>query len=459
MALRPLNRMSRNLWGQGGPLKPPGMLLLRVQHRFQSANAAVAASKNFYREKDEHSLHDMIELLRTKPTAWTHSGSAQFDFRSMLLLLQAHSTLESPHLLPSYCFSRIDILTLFSGDVVTRPTLSMLKAVIQTTLQDDVYREDPTTISLENYLADITGHQAGIFVISGTMSNQLALRTHLTQPPHAVLCDSRAHIIHWEAGGVASLSGAMVQGVNPGNGEYLKLEDIQRKAILSDDVHKCPTAVISLENTVSGLIHPLSETRRISRWARQNGLKLHLDGARLWEAVAAGAGSLREYAECFDSVALDFSKGLGAPTGAVIVGNEEFVTRARRIRKGMGGGMRQAGVLSSAARAAVGETFGEEGFGRGAGRKLRIVHEMAKRVTERWTRKGGKLKRRTETNVVWVDLDEAGLSDGEFNEVGRRNEIKLDGCRIVLHYQISDEALRRLDLSFDATLSRGTRAV
>lgn len=325
----------------------------------------------------------------------------------------------------------------------------MLRAIIETTLQDDVYREDTTTLSLEKHMANITGHEDGIFVLSGTMSNQIALRTHLTQPPHAVLCDSRAHIIHWEAGGLASLSGAMVQGVKPRNGEFLTLEDIQQKAVLSDDVHKCPTTVISLENTVSGLIHPLPEVRRISSWAKTHELKMHLDGARLWEAVAAGAGSLRDYAECFDSVALDFSKGLGAPMGAIIVGNSEFVKRARRIRKGTGGGMRQAGVLSSAARAAV-DGFFELGE---MGAAFRSVHDGAGRVAGMWIRKGGKLRRRIQTNLVWVDLSEAGVSDDAFREVGRRYGIKVDGCRIVLHHQISEEAIRRLGFAFDEVLS------
>src|SRR3954468_24211607 len=128
----------------------------------------------------------------------------------------------------------------------------MLRAIMRTSLLDDVYQEDPTTISLESRMASLTGHESGMFVLSGTMSNQIAFRTHLASPPHAILCDARAHIIHWEAGGLASLCGAMVQGVAPSNGEYLRLEDIQRKAILSEDVHKCPTRVIALENTIGG---------------------------------------------------------------------------------------------------------------------------------------------------------------------------------------------------------------
>jgi threonine aldolase len=344
-------------------------------------------------------------------------------------------------------------LTLWLGDVTTTPTLSMLRAIINTTLLDDVYREDPTTISLEKHVSALTGKQDGIFVLSGTMSNQIALRTHLTQPPHAVLCDSRAHIIHWEAGGLASLCGAMVQGVSPSNGEYLTLEDIQSKAILSDDVHKCPTRVIALENTISGLIHPLSEIQRISAWARNHGIKLHLDGARLWEAVAAGGGTLMEYSTCFDSIGLDFSKGLGAPMGAIIVGDAKFIAQARRIRKSIGGGMRQAGVLSAAARVAVDEIFGCAVPGT-EGSRLRAVHETAHWIAERWVCKGGRLLRRTETNLVWIDLKTTGINEEEFRILGTKYGIKVDGCRIVLHRQISREALRRLELVFDTILVR-----
>lgn len=338
------------------------------------------------------------------------------------------------------------------GDVVTTPTLPMLRSIIETTLHDDVYQEDPTTSSFENHVAELTGHSAGIFVLSGTMANQLSLRTLLSQPPQAILCDARAHIIHWEAGGIASISGAMVQGVPPSNGEFLTLEDIQRKVVLSDDVHKCPTRVIALENTISGLIHPLSETQKICKWARQNGLKLHLDGARLWEAAAAGAGSLRDYAQCFDSVALDFSKGLGAPMGAVVVGDSDFIARARRIRKSMGGGMRQAGVLSAAARAALDETFGPLFVDTDVGGKLGAVHNLAQRVADMWTRRGGKLRRRVQTNIVWLDLNSAGVVEEIFQAVGRKQGIKVDGCRIVLHYQISEEGIRRLGQTFDGIL-------
>ncbi|CZR53512.1 related to threonine aldolase [Phialocephala subalpina] len=385
--------------------------------RMQSAVAVKTAVQTQHSAKvgNEANAAHFLESL-TVGTQWSHPGDAQFDFRS---------------------------------DVVTRPTLPMLQAIVQTTLQDDVYREDQTTSSFEQRMADLTGHEAGAFVLSGTMANILALRTHLTQPPHAVLCDARSHVVHWEAGGMASICGAMVQRVKPSNREFLTLEDVQKHAVLSDDVHLCPTTVVSLENTISGLVHPLPELSRISEWACERGLKVHIDGARLWEAVATGKGSLKGFAACCDSLSLDFSKGLGAPMGAMVLGSAEFIARAKRIRKSMGGGMRQAGVLSAAANAAVDETFGPGFWGRNAGGKLREAHSMARKVADMWVKRGGRLIRRTETNIVWIDLKGSGISKVDFNEIGEKYGIKLDGKRLVLHYQISKEALLRLTFVFD----------
>ncbi|KFY44079.1 hypothetical protein V494_01654 [Pseudogymnoascus sp. VKM F-4513 (FW-928)] len=367
----------------------------------------------------EDAVTQALRHLAVAPIAWNGSGSAAFDFRS---------------------------------DVVTKPTLSTLAAIIRSSLDDDVYREDAATLSLESHMASLTGFADAIFVNSGTMANQLALRTHLTQPPHAILADSRSHILHWEAGGIASLTGAMIQTVRPSNGEFLTVEDIKKKVVLSDDVHKCPTRLISLENTIGGIVQPLEETRKISAWARENGLLLHLDGARLWEAVAAGKGNLREYATCFDSVGLDFSKGLGAPMGAVIVGGADFVARARRIRKGMGGAMRQVGVLSSAARESMESIFGPGVSGYKDGGLLRRSHRLASKVAGMWTQKGGRLSRRTETNIVWVDLKAAKVEEHLFNEMGTEYGLRLDGSRIVLHYQISEAAIAKLGELFNRVL-------
>jgi threonine aldolase len=338
----------------------------------------------------------------------------------------------------------------FRSDTITTPTASMLEAISNATLMDDVYAEDPTTNALEADMAALSGHEAGLLVMSGTMGNQIALRTLLTQPPHSVLCDYRAHVLNYEAGGVSSLTGAQVIGVRPSNGVYLTLEDVEENAILSDDVHACPTKVISLENTLGGTIMPLEEVRKISAFARENDIKIHLDGARIWEVVAANAGSLPEFTTCFDSVSMCFSKGLGAPIGSIIVGSIPFIKHARRIRKSIGGGTRQSGIIAAAARVAV-----EEGFGKGPtgeGGQLKACHTRAKKIGEMWKSKGGKLTDPTETNMIWLDLKAAGCSHKEFIELAKVEELKTSGGRLVVHYQISDDAVMKLEKVMDRVL-------
>ncbi|KAK2764549.1 hypothetical protein FQN54_009244 [Arachnomyces sp. PD_36] len=337
------------------------------------------------------------------------------------------------------------------GDVVTKPTSSMLQAIAENTLLDDVFMEDTTTNSLQEYVAKITNHEAGLLVMSGTMGNGLALRTHLMQPPHSVLCDSRADIINFESGGVPAFTGAHLCGVVPQNGVHLTLEDIKKHAVISDDVHSCPTKVVCLENTLGGMIMPLDETRRISEWTHANDIKLHLDGARLWEAVVSGAGSLPEFASLFDSVSLCFSKGLGAPIGSIIVGPNEFIKKARWFRKMIGGGTRQSGIIAAPARVAVEETFGTGPNGEGG--KLAATHARAKKVAEMWISKGGKLAREVQTNMVWLDLDAAGLPDDAMEGIAKSNGLNILGNRVVIHYQISDEAIERLGNVMDTVLS------
>ncbi|RJE18615.1 Threonine aldolase [Aspergillus sclerotialis] len=353
-----------------------------------------------------------------KHNTWKGAGAAEFDLRS---------------------------------DTMTKPTLSMLEAISQTTLLDDVFGEDPETNELQEYVAKRTQHESALLVMSGTMGNQLAIRTHLVQPPYAVLCDHRSHIINYEAGGISSWTGAMVQPITPKNGIYLTLEDIQKHAVLDDDIHHCPTKLISLENTLDGLVMPLSEARRITEWAHANDLKVHLDGARLWEAVVSGAGSLPDYASLFDSVSLCFSKGLGAPIGSIIVGSKQFINKARWFRKAIGGGTRQAGVISAAARVAVEETFGPDDDGKGG--KLEQTHINAKRVADLWTSRGGKLQYPVQTNMVWLDLESSGVGPNDLAEIGQENGLKLMGGRIVVHFQVSDEAITRLAQVFDIALS------
>ncbi|QRV89533.1 threonine aldolase [Ceratobasidium sp. AG-Ba] len=326
----------------------------------------------------------------------------------------------------------------FRSDTVTSPTASMLAAMSTSPLGDDVYNEDETTINLERYVADLLGHEAGLFVASGTAGNQIALRVHLTQPPHSVLCHFRSHINQYEAGGVATLSQAMVQPVRPSSTPYLTLEDVQKEVVLGSDIHSAPTRVIALENTYGGTVAPLSEVRRISEFARSHGIKMHCDGARLWHAaiVAGGVGSLKEYGKEFDSVTVCFSKGIGAPVGSVMVGSKEFIDRARWVRKSIGGGMRQTGVIAGAARAALDEVFPD---------KLAKTHGVAKDIESHLHSLGLKTVLPVDTNMVFIDLEAAGLDNSWLVEAAKEVGLRLGyGGRIVVHHQISSGAVEKL---------------
>lgn len=347
--------------------------------------------------------------LAVGQTTWDYPGQAAYDFRS---------------------------------DYVTSPNGAMLASIINTSLLDDVMKEDPTTNSLQVFMARLTGHEDSLLVMSGTMGNQVALRTALPAPPYSILCDSRSHILGMEAGGPATLCGALLEGVLPCNGHHLTLEDIKKHATVREDVYDCPTRIISLENTLSGTIMPLEDCRAISSWARSQSppIHMHLDGARLWEAVAAGAGSLKRYTSCFDSVSLCFTKGLGAPIGSIVIGSSSFIKRARWMRKFLGGGIRAAGIVSAPARVAVEHIF--------LGGRLHASQDAAKRLSKLWLSLGGKLQHPTETNMVWLDLEAAGINEERFADLAQNAGVKtmrgrLQG-RLIIHYQICDHALHVL---------------
>jgi threonine aldolase len=245
----------------------------------------------------------------------------------------------------------------------------------------------------------------------------------------------------------------MIKTVVPKNGVYLTLEDIKANVYLDDDVHTCPTRVISLENTLNGMIMPLDEVRRIAAFAREHGLKMHCDGARLWEVAASGAGSLTDFAACFDTVSLCFSKGLGAPIGSVLVGSRDVIKHARWVRKAIGGGLRQSGVVTAAARVAVDETFGKGPNGEGG--LLRNTHTLAQEVSKMWTDLGGKLVHPVHTNMVWLDLDDAKCPAARVEALGKEAGLKLFAGRLVIHYQIYENrefVIPRLEGIFKAVL-------
>jgi threonine aldolase len=235
------------------------------------------------------------------------------------------------------------------SDTVTRPTPGMRAAMNAAELGDDVFHEDPSVNRLEERVADLLGKEAALFLPSGTMSNQICIKAH-TQPGDEMLCDVNCHIYNYEAGGPAVLSGVTCRTLDGDYGilDVTQLED----KIRPPDAHLVQTRLVCLENTHNrggGRIYPFEKIQAIHAWTRKHGLILHLDGARLWNAVVATGITAKKWASLFDSVSVCFSKGLGAPVGSALAGPKEFVARARRIRKLFGGGMRQAGVLASAA--------------------------------------------------------------------------------------------------------------
>jgi threonine aldolase len=235
------------------------------------------------------------------------------------------------------------------SDTVTKPTPGMIAAMAAAEVGDDVYGEDPTVNRLEARVAALLGKEAALFVPSGSMSNQVAVKTH-TQPGDELICEEFCHIYNWEAGGPAFLSGVTCRTVRAEFG-ILDLGQLRDKVRPVND-HMVRTRLVCLENTHNrggGRIFPLDVVKEISGWTRSQGLLMHLDGARLWNAIVATGVPAAEWGKHFDSISVCFSKGLGAPVGSALAGPAEFITRARRYRKIFGGAMRQAGVLAAAA--------------------------------------------------------------------------------------------------------------
>jgi threonine aldolase len=236
------------------------------------------------------------------------------------------------------------------SDTLTRPTAAMRRAMAEAPVGDDVYGEDPTVRELERRTAELLGKEAALFVPSGTMSNQIAIGAHC-RAGDELICDSTAHIFVWEGGGIARLHGVSPRTVVGDRGRLTV--DLLRGLIRPDDAHYAQTRLVCLENTHNrggGRVQPIEQIEAISAWAHSNALKMHLDGARLWNAVVASGLPASRWAAPFDTVSVCFSKGLGAPVGSALVGPAEFIHKAaHRLRKVFGGGMRQAGIIASGA--------------------------------------------------------------------------------------------------------------
>ena len=288
----------------------------------------------------------------------------------------------------------------FRSDTVTKPTKAMRRAMAEAEVGDDVYGEDPTIKLLEARTAELLGKEAAVFVPSGTMANQIGVGVN-TQPGDEVLCSSTSHVYVWEAGGIARLSGVTARTFE-GEGGILRLEDLSGAIRPAHDAHYVRTRLVCLENTHNrggGRVHSLESIGQIARWAREHNLAMHLDGARLMNAVVASGHAASEWAHHFDTVSICFSKGLGAPVGSALAGTADAIRRGRRLRKLFGGGMRQAGILAAAALHALENNI----------ERLAEDHDNARVLadafsgTEGFALESGPV----ETNLVWVKIENA----------------------------------------------------
>jgi len=240
------------------------------------------------------------------------------------------------------------MITDLRSDTFTKPTPAMLEAMFKAQVGDDVFGEDPSVNQLEAMSAEMFGMEAALFCPSGTMTNQIGIKCH-TQPGDEVICDKVSHVYIYEGGGIAFNSGSQVKALDGDRGRISAQQVAD--AINPDDVHKARTSLVSLENTANrggGSCYDFNEFQLIKEVCLKNKLSLHLDGARLWNALVAKGESPKQYGAIFDSISICLSKGLGTPVGSVLLGKSDFIKKARRVRKVFGGGMRQAGYLAAA---------------------------------------------------------------------------------------------------------------
>ena len=236
------------------------------------------------------------------------------------------------------------------SDTVTKPTPQMLEVMFEAAVGDDVFKEDPSVNALEEEVAQLFGKEASLFFPSGTMTNQTAIKIH-TQPGDQVICDHYSHIYHYEGGGASFNSGVSCRLIKGDRGRITATQ-IEEAINPADFYHSPKSALVSLENTThkgGGAVYDINEIKKIKALCKSHKLALHLDGARLWNALEVTEESPKAYGELFDTLSLCFSKGLGCPIGSILVGDKNAIQKALKIRKILGGGMRQAGYLAAAA--------------------------------------------------------------------------------------------------------------
>ena len=330
--------------------------------------------------------------------------------------------------------SRIDL----RSDTVTRPDEPMREAMLTADVGDDVYGEDPAVNALQQAVAERLGKEAALFVPSGTMSNQIAIAVQ-TRPGDEILCEQDAHIVKWEAGGAARLSGVSTQAIPSADGR-LDADDFAGR-VRSRDIHYPQTRMICLENTHNshgGAVTPLDAIRRIADWARGQDLRMHLDGARLWNAAVATGIGMADWAAPFDTVSVCFSKGLGAPVGSALVGSAETIERGRRVRKLFGGAMRQAGILAAACHYAIDHNVD----------RLAEDHAHAKRLATAFAKVPGCVvdPAAVQTNIVWIGSDDAAAIARRLAEANIDLIAFPDGrLRLVTHKDVSADQVDRVE--------------
>lgn len=279
------------------------------------------------------------------------------------------------------------------SDTVTKPCRAMREAMASAEVGDDVFGADPTVNALQEQIADMLGKEAALFTPSGSMANQIAIRLHCGRGEEFI-CEQNCHIQLYEQGGYSQLSGAIAKPI-AGQFGVIQLSQLPAQLPPLDD-HVCRTKLLTIENTHNrggGKVQPLETVRELCSWARRLGLATHLDGARLFNAVVASGVSARDWAEPFDTVNVCFSKGLGAPVGSAIVGSKEMIREARRVRKLLGGGMRQVGILAAAAIYALDNNI----------QRLDVDHQHAKLIADAASNiEGLILEPQPETNIVIV---------------------------------------------------------
>lgn len=331
------------------------------------------------------------------------------------------------------------------SDTVTKPTEAMREAMARAEVGDDVYGEDPTVNRLQEMVAGLLGKKAALFVPSGTMANQLAIRIQ-TQPGQEVIAESKAHIVRYEQGAAGALAGVQLHWVTGDRG-IMGPEHIEA-AIRPKDQHSIQTALICLENTHNaggGTIYPLSTIERIRAVASAHGVPMHLDGARLFNAVAATTLPPAAYAQHFETVSVCLSKGLGAPAGSLLLTNDPaLIDKARRFRRMYGGAMRQAGILAAAGIYALEHHLG----------RLKDDHDNAKRLARKLQQIPAVTinPQHVESNIIIFDIIGHRLCPSELVAALRREHVLINAVggtsfRAVTHLDVST---RQIDAAADA---------